>query len=290
MCVTACALLHDVASRFHTVLARRRVPGADRGAVVSTQPLLSPLRVVLVDDEALARARLRTLVGDLHGASGRGGGRSRRRGTGHGLAGSEHRRRAAAGHPHAGHGRSGAGTRTSSATNTCPRWSSSTAHTEHAVAAFEVEALDYLTKPVRLERLQQSLQKVERYRKDSLRLGANLAQKVLLIQDRGRAERIPVADVLFLKAELKYVTVQTARRSYILDGSLNELEARHSALFMRVHRNALVARHAMRALEKHVDAEEGEGWALRLHGTEELLAVSRRQLAAVREALLRPTP
>ena len=162
-----------------------------------------------------------------------------------------------------------------------------TAHAEHAVVAFELDALDYLTKPVRLERLQQALQKVERYRKDSMGLEAGLAQKSLLIQSLGRTERIPLAEVLFLKAELKYITVQTGRRSHIMDGALSELETRHSDYFLRVHRNALVARHAMRALEKHVDAEEGEGWALRLHGTNELLAVSRRQLAAVREALLR---
>ena len=54
---------------------------------------------------------------------------------------------------------------------------------------------------------------------------------------------------------------------------------------MRVHRNALVARKALRALEKHHDPEEGEGWAVRLHGLDEPLAVSRRQLAAVREVL-----
>jgi two-component system response regulator AlgR len=90
---------------------------------------------------------------------------------------------------------------------------------------------------------------------------------------------------LYFKAELKYVTVRTAARSYILDASLSELEERHSVQFLRVHRNALVARHAMRALEKHDDPEEGEGWAVRLHGIDEVLAVSRRQLSAVREAL-----
>ena len=96
---------------------------------------------------------------------------------------------------------------------------------------------------------------------------------------------VPVAEVLYFKAELKYVTVRTAARSYILDGSLSELEDRHGALFLRVHRNALVSRRAVRALEKHYDPEEGEGWAVRLNGIEESLAVSRRQLSAVREAI-----
>jgi len=158
-----------------------------------------------------------------------------------------------------------------------------TAHAEHAVQAFEIEAADYLTKPVRAERLQLALQKVERLLQG--RAGAAAAQETLLIQDRGRTERVPLAEVVYLKAELKYITVRTAQRSYILDGSLNELEDRHPAQFLRVHRNALVSRHAMRALERHHDPEEGEGWALRLSGIDELLAVSRRQLTAVREAL-----
>ncbi|MOA31485.1 LytTr DNA-binding domain protein [compost metagenome] len=91
--------------------------------------------------------------------------------------------------------------------------------------------------------------------------------------------------MLYLKAELKYVTVRTATHSYILDSALNELEALHAAHFLRIHRNALVARRALRALEKHFDPEEGEGWAVRLQGIHEPLAVSRRQLASVRAAL-----
>ncbi|NTV86458.1 MAG: response regulator transcription factor [Burkholderiaceae bacterium] len=160
-----------------------------------------------------------------------------------------------------------------------------TAHSEHAVKAFEVEALDYLTKPVRLERLQAALLKVERLLPARQAPAGGAAEDVLIIQDRGRTERVPLAEVLYFKAELKYVTVRTAAKSYILDGALNDLEERHAGRFIRVHRNALVARHAVRALEKHHDPEEGEGWAVRLQGLDELLAVSRRQLPAVREAI-----
>jgi len=160
-----------------------------------------------------------------------------------------------------------------------------TAHSEHAVQAFELEATDYLTKPVRLERLQTALQKVERMLQS--RQGSKLdePEEVLIIQDRGRTERVPLSQVLYFKAELKYITVRTAARSYILDGSLSELEERYRDSFMRIHRNALIARRAVRALEKHFDADEGEGWAVRLNGIDELLAVSRRQLAAVREVI-----
>ena len=108
----------------------------------------------------------------------------------------------------------------------------------------------------------------------------------LIIQDRGRAQRVPLVDVLYLKAELKYITVRTANRSYILDGAISELEEKYAAQYIRIHRNELVARRAVRALEKHFDPEEGEGWAVRLNGIDELLAVSRRQLTAVREAII----
>ena len=160
-----------------------------------------------------------------------------------------------------------------------------TAHAEHAVRAFDLEATDYLTKPVRLERLQAALQKAERTL--SIRRGpqADLPDDVLVIQERGRTERLPLSQVLYLKAELKYITVRTKDKSYILDGSLSELEEKYKSQFMRIHRNALIARRAVRALEKHFDAEEGEGWAVRLNGIDELLFVSRRQLAAVRELI-----
>ena len=111
------------------------------------------------------------------------------------------------------------------------------------------------------------------------------ASEVLVIQDRGRTERLPLAEVLYFKAEQKYITVRTAARSYVLDGALSELEARHGLHFLRIHRNALVARRAVRALERHHDPVEGEGWAVRLQGLGELLMVSRRQVAAVREEI-----
>lgn len=164
-----------------------------------------------------------------------------------------------------------------------------TAHATHAVTAFELDAVDYLTKPVRAERLQQALQKAERFLKERRALQAPsappAAPETVLIQDRGRAERVPLSEVLYLKSEYKYLTVRTATRSHILDGSLNEFEERYPNRFLRVHRNALVARSAIRALEKYDDGEDAEGWALRLDAIPEPVAVSRRQLAAVREVL-----
>ena len=159
-----------------------------------------------------------------------------------------------------------------------------TAHAEHAVQAFDLEAVDYLTKPVRVERLAQALQKVLRVQ-DPQPVVANASDEWLVIQERGRSERVALAEVLYLKAELKYITVRTAEKEYIYDGALSDLEQRFGHLFVRVHRNALVARRAVRAIEKVSDPAEGEGWSVRLEGVDDRLSVSRRQVAAVREAL-----
>lgn len=163
-----------------------------------------------------------------------------------------------------------------------------TAYAEHALQAFELEALDYLTKPVRLERLQATLHKIERSVQARRSVAPATAQEVLVIQERGRTERVPLTEVLYLKAELKYITVRTLSRSYLMEASLNELESRHGERFIRIHRNALVSRRALRALEKQQDTAEGESWALRLSGIDDLLLVSRRQLSQVRELLANP--
>ena len=168
-----------------------------------------------------------------------------------------------------------------------------TAHAEHAVEAFELTATDYLTKPVRLERLQVSMQKVllnlEQRRQLIRRLETENtpaeSSEVLVIQDRGVTERLPLQEILYFKAELKYISVRTALKTHILEGSLSDLEARFPTRFLRIHRNALVATQAIRALEKHFDPDEGDGWAVRLSGIDELLMVSRRQLAAVKEVI-----
>ncbi|GAP37324.1 two-component system regulatory protein [Piscinibacter sakaiensis] len=183
-----------------------------------------------------------------------------------------------------------------------------TAHPDHALHAFELAATDYLTKPVRRERLQAALQRVAQRRAPVAGAGpaapagtaappaaaaAAAPAGVLVASDRGRVVRIPWAELRYLKAELKYVTVCTPTQRLLLDDSLAELEQRLGPGFLRIHRNALVARHAVRALERRtLVAAEGEApaetWALRLDGVDEWLAVSRRQLPAVREALLAP--
>jgi two-component system response regulator AlgR len=176
-----------------------------------------------------------------------------------------------------------------------------TAHAEHALQAFEVEAVDYLTKPVRRARLQESLQRAARQLSGGAvwpttmpaALQPELAAPVLVVQERGELIRVPVAEVIFLKAELKYVTLCTAQRSYLLDEPLAELEARLGSGFVRIHRNALVAVNAIRSMERRraaavqggAEPDAAESWWVQVAVTGEWLAVSRRQLAQVREVL-----
>ena len=156
------------------------------------------------------------------------------------------------------------------------------AHGEHALRAFEVEATDYLTKPVRRERLQAALLRVAQRRAQGPAGAAD--GPVLVVSDRGRVLRVPLAEVLYLKAEQKYVTLCSQHGSWLLDDALGDLEQRLGAGFLRVHRNAVVALSAVRALARREGDAADEGWQVQL-ANGDWLAVSRRQLPAVREVL-----
>lgn len=258
---------------------------------MSNPSALAPLRVLLVDDEPLARLRLRGLVGDcvepraevvgeagnaqqalewlaanacdlllldihMPGPDGRQ------------LAAQLRRR------------------------SDPPAIVFVTAHAEHALQAFELDAADYLTKPVRRERLQAALQRVVQRLAPRAAPAAAMPddEPVILVNDLGRKLRVPVSEVLYLKAELKYVTLRTATHTHVLDDALTDLEQRLGERFLRIHRNALVARRALRALERRtLPGEDGgeavEGWVVRVAPVDDWLVVSRRQVAAVKEAI-----
>ena len=98
---------------------------------------------------------------------------------------------------------------------------------------------------------------------------------------KGFHDDVPIEDVLYLRAEMKYVTVRTAEREYLVEESLTAMEREFSIRFARIHRSCLVAKAAIAGFEKGGD--EGEsGWLVKLKGISETLPVSRRQWASVK--------
>lgn len=153
-----------------------------------------------------------------------------------------------------------------------------TAYQNQALEAFEAEAVDYLVKPVRAERLLQALEKARRYlgdREDATPdeyLRSTVGGKVMLT---------PVNRVICLLAEDKYTTVVHENGKTVIEESLLELEGSYPQEFFRIHRNALISRRHLRGLERDT---EGRVLAV-LDGTDFRPEVSRRNSAAVRKLL-----
>ena len=167
-----------------------------------------------------------------------------------------------------------------------------TAYDSYAVEAFELNAIDYLVKPVRAARLAAALQKVRHSRSVAapallMRLQQG-RRSHLSCQERGRLLLIPLPDILYLKAELKYVTARTVARDYLLDESLTHLEEEFSERFIRLHRRVLVAREAIIGFEKSLADDAEAQWQALLRGIPEKLPVSRRQWPLVKSYAKQP--
>lgn len=163
-----------------------------------------------------------------------------------------------------------------------------TAYDQYAIQAFELAATDYLLKPVRAQRLAESLARVRRQLPAADELLAGLApgpRRHFSVNERGRILLVPVADVLYLRAELKYVTARTVEGEFLLDESLVQLEQEFSARFVRVHRNCLVARAAVTGVERAGEQDGEARWDIVLAGLPERLPISRRQWPLVKQAL-----
>ena len=157
-----------------------------------------------------------------------------------------------------------------------------TAYEEYAVQAFDLAVADYLVKPVRASRLAEALDKVRRLRNPAQ--SGNGADKPLSVTERGRILLVEIERVIYLRAEQKYVTARTAEREYLLDDSLVCLEENYPDRFVRIHRNCLVARDAIAGVRR--EANEGDGrWLIALKGLQEELPVSRRQWPTVKSLL-----
>jgi two-component system response regulator AlgR len=159
-----------------------------------------------------------------------------------------------------------------------------TAFDSYALKAFEVNAIDYLLKPIRLERLLAALGKTRAappVSRQALDAAANQPRRHLSVHERGKIHLVALTDVLYLRAELKYVTVRTGEREYLVEESLTSLEQEFESAFIRIHRNCLVSRHAIAGFERNADESES-GWAVVIKSTGEKLPVSRRQQHVVK--------
>ena len=154
-----------------------------------------------------------------------------------------------------------------------------TAYQDQALHAFEVEAVDYVVKPVRAERLEKALEKASRYL--GTRAEDDAEQQFLRSTVGGKVVLTPLARVVCLIAEDKYTTVVHEKGVTVVDESLTELENCYPAVFFRIHRNALVSRRHLRGLER---TQEGTTHAL-LSGTDRKPEVSRRNVSSLRKLL-----
>jgi two-component system, LytTR family, response regulator AlgR len=160
-----------------------------------------------------------------------------------------------------------------------------TAFDAYAIKAFDLNAIDYLLKPIRLERLQAAINKAHALQPKQIAALKPLqkSRSHLSIHERGRVLLVPIETIIYLRAELKYVTVRTAEREYLIEESLTNLEVEFGERFIRLHRNSLVAPSFIAGYEKRSLGGENQ-WVAILKNIPETVAISRRQQHLVREA------
>ena len=239
------------------------------------------MRVLIVDDEKLARDRLRELLNEIGGHTV----------VGEGMNGNEAVEKSAALNPDVvltdirmpGMDGLEAAMHLMGMENP-PMVIFTTAYDQHALHAFEVNAVDYLLKPIRKDRLAAALDKAKKLTLQQLQ-EINQAQDTpqarthISVHLRGNIRLVPVQDILYFMADSKYVTVRTTSEEHLIEDSLVNLEKEFGEkVFLRIHRNALVATDYIKGIEKSTAGN----WQVALKGLEKKLDVSRRHAAAVR--------
>jgi len=161
-----------------------------------------------------------------------------------------------------------------------------TAYSDHALKAFEANAVDYLLKPIKKERLQKAISnthKLNRAQLSELESTAieNTARSHLSVSARGNIELISITDIVYFHADQKYVNVGHTKGETLIEDSLKSLETEFNELFLRIHRNALVALSYLEGIEKVADGQ----YCAKLRNTETKLEISRRYLPQIRKLI-----
>jgi len=161
-----------------------------------------------------------------------------------------------------------------------------TAYSEHALSAFETHAVDYLLKPIKQERLTEALKAAARLTKPQLEQLRHVDETPrvrthICVKTRGTLELVPIGSIRYFMADHKYVTLRTGDHECLIEESLKSLESEFEQLFTRIHRNALVADQYMKGLEKNADGH----CVVTINGVDERLEISRRHLPHVRKKL-----
>jgi two-component system response regulator AlgR len=159
-----------------------------------------------------------------------------------------------------------------------------TAFDSYAMQAFDMNAVDYLLKPIRLERLQTAVAKARALLPTQVAALKSLQPQRthFSVSERGRVILVPINEVIYLRAELKYITVRTREREYLIEDSLTAIEQEFGAQFLRLHRNCLVAQSSILGYEKRPATDGESHWVALLKDVPETIAVSRRQQHVLR--------
>lgn len=164
-----------------------------------------------------------------------------------------------------------------------------TAFSDHALKAFESHAVDYLLKPIKQERLEGALRAAKNISRAQLqRLRSEEeegARSKICVKSRGSLELVPIEEVVYFKADQKYVSLRTPDHEYLIEESLKALEEEFSKNFIRIHRNAIVAEKYINGLTKGNDGHP----CIQFREIPDLLEISRRHLPAIRKKLRSPT-
>jgi two-component system, LytTR family, response regulator AlgR len=159
-----------------------------------------------------------------------------------------------------------------------------TAYDEYAISAFDTNAVGYLLKPIRKEKLAEALGRAGRLTRPQMQKLASNPQEQprrthIAARHREGLRLIPVEEVMYFLAEQKYTTVRHLKGEDLIEDSLRSLEEEFGTTFVRIHRNALVSVRYLEGIDRNAEGQ----YFVRLRGCEAPLQVSRRMASELRD-------